>query len=83
VPVEAGRRLWMQEAHERRVANHLDPESCAEAGSRLGEAVMGGRCEPAIELSHRRDHEVQSPPWRVDPHGAKGPTLILSFGEIP
>ncbi len=31
----------MQEPYKKGVANHLDPESCAEAGNRLGEALTG------------------------------------------
>jgi|GEM_PF-325656 len=31
----------MKEPYKKGVANHLDPESCAEAGNRLGEALTG------------------------------------------
>ena len=31
----------MQEPHEKGIANHLDPESCADAGNRVGEALTG------------------------------------------
>jgi len=31
----------MQEPHKKGVANHLDPESCADAGNRVGEALTG------------------------------------------
>jgi hypothetical protein len=40
-PVKAGRESRMQETHKKGVANHLDPESCAEAGNRVGEALTG------------------------------------------
>ena len=40
-PVKAGRESRMQEPHKKGIANHLDPESCAEAGNRLGEALTG------------------------------------------
>jgi hypothetical protein len=31
----------MKEPHKKGIANHLDPESCAEAGNRRGEALTG------------------------------------------
>jgi len=31
----------MKEPYKKGVANHLDPESCAETGNRLGEALTG------------------------------------------
>ena len=31
----------MQEPHKKGIANHLDPESCADAGNRVGEALTG------------------------------------------
>jgi hypothetical protein len=40
-PVKAGRESRMKEPHKKGIANHLDPESCAEAGNRLGEALTG------------------------------------------
>ena len=36
-PVKAGRESRIQEPHEKGIANHLDPESCAGAGNRVGE----------------------------------------------
>ncbi len=40
-PVKAGRESRMQEPHEKGIANHLDPESCAGVGNRVGEALTG------------------------------------------
>jgi len=40
-PVKAGRESRMQEPYKKGVANHLDPESCAGAGNRAGEALTG------------------------------------------
>jgi hypothetical protein len=40
-PVKAGRESRMKEPYKKGVANHLDPESCAGAGNRLGEALTG------------------------------------------
>ena len=31
----------MKEPYKKGVANHLDPESCADAGNRMGEALTG------------------------------------------
>ncbi len=31
----------MQEPHKKGIANHLDPESCADVGNRVGEALTG------------------------------------------
>jgi len=31
----------MKEPYKKGIANHLDPESCAEAGNRVGEALTG------------------------------------------
>ena len=45
----------MQEPHKKGVANHLDPESCAEASNRLGEALTGA---PAGQPS---SSEITSP----------------------
>ena len=38
-PVKAGRESRMREPYKKGVANHLAPESCAETGNRLGEAL--------------------------------------------
>ena len=40
-PVKAGRELRMKEPYKKGIANRLDPESCAKAGNRLGEALTG------------------------------------------
>ena len=40
-PVKAGRESRMQEPHQKGIANRLDPESCADAGNRVGEALTG------------------------------------------
>ncbi len=40
-PVKAGRESRMQEPHKKGIADHLDPESCADAGNRMGEALTG------------------------------------------
>ncbi len=31
----------MKEPYKKGIANHLDPESCADAGNRMGEALTG------------------------------------------
>ncbi len=40
-PIKAGRESRMQEPYEKGIANHLDPESCADAGNCVGEALTG------------------------------------------
>jgi hypothetical protein len=40
-PVKAGRESRMKEPHKKGIAHHLDPESCADAGNRVGEALTG------------------------------------------
>ncbi len=40
-PVKAGRESRMKEPHKKGVANHLDPESCADVGNPVGEALTG------------------------------------------
>jgi hypothetical protein len=40
-PVKAGRESRMKEPYKKGIANHLDPESCADAGNRVGEALTG------------------------------------------
>jgi hypothetical protein len=40
-PVKAGRESRMKEPHKKGVANHLDPESCADVGNYVGEALTG------------------------------------------
>jgi hypothetical protein len=40
-PVKAGRESRMKEPHKKGVANHLDPESCADVGNNVGEALTG------------------------------------------
>jgi hypothetical protein len=40
-PVKVGRESRMQEPYKKGVANHLDPESCADVGNRVGEALTG------------------------------------------
>jgi hypothetical protein len=40
-PVKAGRESRMKEPHKKGIANHLDPESCADVGNHVGEALTG------------------------------------------
>ena len=40
-PVKAGGESRMQEPYKKGVANHLVPESCADAGNGVGEALTG------------------------------------------
>ncbi len=40
-PVKAGRESRMQKPHKKGIANHLDPESCANVGNHVGEALTG------------------------------------------
>ena len=35
----------MQEPHKKGIANHLDPESCAGVGNRVGEALTGAHAD--------------------------------------
>jgi RNA-directed DNA polymerase len=42
-PVKAGRESRMKEPHKKGIANHLDPESCADVGNHVGEALTGAR----------------------------------------
>jgi hypothetical protein len=54
----------MQEPHKKGIANHLDPESCAGVGKRMGEALTGphagqpsssgGFAGPALKLAIKR-----------------------------
>ena len=56
----------MKEPYKKGVANHLDPESCAEAGNRVGEALTGAHAgQPSSS-------EITSPGGRP-----RGPTCPL------
>jgi hypothetical protein len=74
----------MQEPHEKGVANHLDPESCAGAGSRVGEALTGAhagepsRCdtEGATKCNHLPwPWALPAPAFAVWPSAATGTTI--------
>ena len=52
-PVKAGRESRMKEPHKKGIADHLDPESCAEAGNHLGEALTGELLGPDPRLSFK------------------------------
>ena len=67
----------MKEPHKKGIANHLDPESCAEAGNRVGEALTGAHVgqpssseitSPGVPTlygereGHLRDGVIREPP---------------------
>ncbi len=56
-PVKAGRESRMPEPYQKGEADHLDPESCAEAGNRVGDArARGTSCGfvgPSLETCGR------------------------------
>jgi hypothetical protein len=79
-PVKAGRESRMQEPHEKGIANHLDPESCADAGNRVGEALTGAHAgqpssseitSPGVPTlygegeGHIRDGVIREPLWNA------------------
>ena len=79
-PVKAGRESRMKEPHKKGIANHLDPESCADVGNRVGEALTGAHAgQPSSsEITslgvptlygegegHIRDDATRQPPRNV------------------
>jgi len=52
--VKAGGESRMQEAHEKRMAYHLDPESCADTGTRVSGAFTGTHADPAVSQREAR-----------------------------
>ena len=70
----------MQEPHEKGIANHLDPESCAGVGNRVGEALTGAHAgqpssseitSPGVPTlyvegeGHIRDGVIREPSWNA------------------
>jgi hypothetical protein len=61
-PVKAGRESRMREPHEKGIANHLDPESCADAGNRVGEALTGAPAGQAAPVTAPRTTTAATAP---------------------
>ena len=66
-PVKAGRESRMQEPYKKGVADHLDPESCAEAGNHLGEALTGAHAGQPLSSDTEGATKCNHLPWRADP----------------
>jgi hypothetical protein len=79
-PVKAGRESRMQEPHKKGRANHLDPESCADAGNRVGEALTGAHAgqpwsseitSPGVPTSYgEREGHIRNDVTRQPPRNA-------------
>jgi len=66
-PVKAGREQGMQEPHEKGIANHLDPESCADVGNHVGEALTGAHVGQPSSSDTEGATKCNRLPWRADP----------------
>jgi hypothetical protein len=66
-PVKASRELRMKEPHKKGVAYHLDPESCAEAGNNVGEALTGAHAGQPSSCDTEGATKCNHLAWRANP----------------
>ena len=57
----------MKEPYKKGIANHLDPESCADAGNRVGEALTGAHAGQPSSSDTEGATKCNHLPWRADP----------------
>jgi hypothetical protein len=66
----------MKEPYKKGVANHLDPESCAETGNRLGEALTGAH---AGQPSSSEITSLGVPTWLAE--GGGGHVFMIHYAR--